>query len=76
MCLLSTGHFFFFTEQVAGSHLSQPLHEHLYAVRIELALVRESGNERSSFFDGPLIWLLPLGLGNERITGVRRQAFG
>lgn len=42
----------------------------------DAALVRRSANVRKSVFDGPLIWLLPSRLGNERISGVHRQVFG
>lgn len=41
-----------------------------------MALVRGSASTRKSVFDRPVIWLLPLRLGNERISGVHRQAFG
>jgi len=45
-------------------------------VGIAVALVQRSATDHHSVFDGPLIWLLPSRLGNERISGVRRQAFG
>lgn len=44
--------------------------------RGDAALVRGSANVRKSVFDGPIIWLLPSRLGVERISGVRRPAFG
>ncbi|HLP66884.1 MAG TPA: AraC family transcriptional regulator ligand-binding domain-containing protein [Rhizobium sp.] len=50
--------------------------QHITPVRVDLALVRGSANVQKSVFDGPIIWLLPSMLGNERISGVRRRAFG
>lgn len=40
------------------------------------ALVQRSSTGHHSVFDGRLIWLLPSRLGNERISGVRKPAFG
>jgi hypothetical protein len=40
------------------------------------ALVQRSTTGHFSVFDGPLISLLPLRFGNERISGVRRRSFG
>ena len=53
-----------------------PDHLDVLVLPTQEALVRGSANVRYSVSDRPLIWLLPLRLGNERISGVHRQAFG
>lgn len=40
------------------------------------ALVQRSATDHHLVFDRPFIWLLPPRLGSERISGVRRRAFG